>query len=53
MQFIPDVDENKELMVVEGMITDQNSVNRITLSRTIPIGKPLIRKAVLQMIREL
>lgn len=46
MQFIPDVEENNEPLVVEGMITDQNCVNRITLSRSIPIGKPLIRKVV-------
>jgi hypothetical protein len=46
VEFIPDSDENKEQLVVEGMITDQNRVNRIRLSRSLPIGKPLVRKAV-------
>lgn len=46
VEFIPDYDENKEQLVVEGMITDQNRVNRIKLSRSLAIGKPLVRKAV-------
>lgn len=46
IEFIPDSDENKEQLVVEGMITDQNRVNRIRLSRSLPVGKPLVRKAV-------
>lgn len=45
-QFFPDVDENQELLVVEGMITDQNSVNRIRLSRSTPVGSPLVRRNV-------
>jgi hypothetical protein len=45
-QYFPDIDENQELLVVDGMITDQNRVNRIKLSRSMPIGKPLVRKAV-------
>jgi hypothetical protein len=46
VEFIPDSNENKEQLVVEGMITDQNRVNRIKLSRSLPVGKPLVRKAV-------
>jgi hypothetical protein len=46
IQFIPDIDENKELLVVEGMITDQNRVNIIKLSRSLQMGKPLVRKPV-------
>lgn len=46
MQFFPDLDENQELLVVDGMITDQNNVNRIKLSRSLPIGNPLVRKPV-------
>jgi hypothetical protein len=46
VEFIPDSNENKEQLVVEGMITDQNRVNRIRLSRSLPVGKPLVRKAV-------
>jgi hypothetical protein len=45
-QFFPDIDENQERLVVDGMITDQNRVNRIKLSRSMPIGKPLVRKTV-------
>jgi len=45
-QFFPDFDENQDLLVVDGMITDQNSVNRIKLSRSTPVGKPLVRKRV-------
>ena len=47
IEFIPDSDENTEQLVVEGMITDQNRVNRIKLSRSLPIGESLLkRKAV-------
>jgi hypothetical protein len=46
IEFNPDTEENKEQLVVEGMITDQNRVNRIKLSRSLPIGKPLLRKPV-------
>jgi len=46
IEFNPDSDENKEQLVVEGMITDQNRVNRIKLSKSLPIGKPLAFKAV-------
>jgi hypothetical protein len=46
VEFIPDSDENKEQLVVEGMITDQNRINRIRLSGSLPVGKPLVRKPV-------
>lgn len=46
IQFLPEVDENRELLVVEGMITDQNRINTIKLSRSMPIGKPMQRKPV-------
>lgn len=46
VEFIPDSEENKEQLVVEGMITDQNRINRIRLSRSLPVGKPLVRKPV-------
>ena len=45
-QFSPDIDENQQLLVVDGMITDQYRVNRIKLSRSMPIGKPLVRNPV-------
>lgn len=45
-QFFPDPDENQEVLVVDGMITDQNRVNKIKLSKSMPIGKPLVRNPV-------
>lgn len=44
--YYTDVDENQELLVVDGMITDQYRANKIKLSRSMPIGKPLVRKPV-------
>lgn len=46
VEFIPDSEEIKDQLVVEGMITDQNRINRIRLSRSLPVGKPLVRKPV-------
>ena len=46
VEFNPDSNENKEQLVVEGMITDQNSVNSIRLSKSQSIGKPLAFKPV-------
>jgi hypothetical protein len=37
-QFIPKVNEDKELLVVEGLITDQPDTNTIKLSRSLPLG---------------
>lgn len=34
------------MLVVEGMITDHYRVNKIKLSRSMTVGKPLVRKAV-------
>jgi hypothetical protein len=45
-QFIPDTNENKDQLVVDGLITDQNRVNRIKLSRSMAIGTPLISSPV-------
>ena len=38
-QFIPKVNEGKELLVVEGLITDQPDTNTIKLSKSLPLGK--------------
>ena len=46
VEFIPDPEDNNEQLVVEGMISDQNRINRIRLSRSLPVGKPLVRKPV-------
>jgi hypothetical protein len=46
VEFFPDTGKNSELLVVEGMITDQNRVNIIKLSTSTQVGMPLVRKAV-------
>lgn len=38
-QFVPETDEKQELLVVEGLITDQHEVNTIKLSKSLPLGK--------------
>jgi hypothetical protein len=37
-QFIPVIEEDKELLVVQGFITDQNETDTIKLSRSLPLG---------------
>lgn len=37
-QFIPEINENREMLVVEGMITDQPEVNTIKLYKSLPLG---------------
>jgi len=46
VEFHPEIDNNKEQLVVEGMITDQNRTNRIKLSMSTQIGIPLGSKPV-------
>jgi hypothetical protein len=46
VQFSPDSEQNIDQLVVEGMITDMNRVNRIKLSRSVKIGVPLVPKTV-------
>jgi hypothetical protein len=46
VEFIPETEDLKDQLVVEGMITDQNRINRIRLSRSLPVGKPILRKPV-------
>lgn len=38
-QFIPETKEIQELIVVEGLVTDQPTANVIKLSRSLPMGK--------------
>jgi hypothetical protein len=38
-KFIPQISENNELLVVEGLITDQPDTNTIKLSKSLPFGK--------------
>jgi len=37
-QFIPEIDEEQELLVVEGLITDQPGTNTVKLSMSMPLG---------------
>jgi hypothetical protein len=38
IQFIPDVDEGKDFLVVEGLITNQNSAYRVRITRASRLG---------------
>jgi len=38
-QFIPKIDEEKELLVVQGLLTDQGEVDTIKLSKSLPLGE--------------
>ena len=40
-EFDPGIETNQELLVVEGMITDQDRSNRIILSKSTKIGMPV------------
>jgi hypothetical protein len=37
-QFTPEIDEYGQILVVEGLVTNENRANTIKLSRTIPVG---------------
>ncbi len=37
-KFVPETSENKEMIVVDGLITDQPGKNTIKLSRSLPLG---------------
>ena len=43
-QFIPETDENQELLVVNGLISDQPEVNTIKLSKSLPLGRTNLAK---------
>jgi hypothetical protein len=38
-QFVPETDEDKDILVVEGMITDQPESYVVKLSKSMPLGK--------------
>jgi hypothetical protein len=38
-QFVPQIEEEKELLVVQGLITDQQETDTIKLSRSLPLGQ--------------
>ncbi len=43
-QFIPETDEDKDLLVVEGIITDQPGINTIKISKSQPLGGKIASK---------
>jgi len=45
-EFFPDTGDNMEQLVVAGMLTDQEIANKISLSRSVPVGSPLQQKPV-------
>ncbi|MDP3002734.1 MAG: DUF4249 domain-containing protein [Bacteroidales bacterium] len=44
VQFIPETDEDKELLVVEGLITDQPEAYTVKLSKSLPLGRKNVAK---------
>lgn len=38
-QFVPETDEDKDILVVEGMITDRPEAYSVRLSKSMPLGK--------------
>jgi len=44
VQFIPEVDEVKELLVVEALITDQPEAYVVKLSKSLPLGRKNVAK---------
>jgi hypothetical protein len=38
-QFVPQIEEQKELLVVQGLITDQPETDTIKLSKSLPLGQ--------------
>ena len=49
-KFMPEIEESREMLVVEGMITNQPETNRIRLSKSVPLDKKTNIKPVLGCI---
>jgi len=45
-EFIPEVKDVKEHLVVEGLLTDQNRSNKVRLSKSIPLGNVLKKEPI-------
>ncbi|MBS0011559.1 MAG: DUF4249 family protein, partial [Bacteroidales bacterium] len=37
-RFLPEIEEYDKIIVVEGLLTNENRTNHVKLSRTIPVG---------------
>lgn len=44
VQFIPETNEDQDLLVVEGLITDQHDINTVKLSKSLPLGRKIAAK---------
>ncbi len=49
-KFMPEIDESRELLVVEGLITDQFETNRIRLTKSLPLDKKSAVKPIVGCI---
>ncbi len=45
-KFIPEIEEDKELLVVQGLLTDQLAPDTIKLSRSLPLGQRIDARPV-------
>jgi len=45
-QFVPKIEEEKELLVVQGLLTDQHETDTIKLSKSLPLGEVSAAKPV-------
>jgi hypothetical protein len=45
-QFIPKTNESKELLIVEGLITDKSGVSSISLTKSMPLGQKSLANPV-------
>jgi hypothetical protein len=49
-KFMPEIEESRELLVVEGLITDQPETNRIRLTKSMPLDKKSTIKPIVGCI---
>lgn len=45
-KFIPEIEEDRELLVVQGLLTNQNEPDTIKLSRSLPLGQKIDARPV-------
>ena len=45
-EFVPQINEDKKLLVVDGLITDQPDTNTIKISYSFPVGKRIVSNPV-------
>ncbi|HLO58998.1 MAG TPA: DUF4249 domain-containing protein [Bacteroidales bacterium] len=45
-EFIPELREQNQMLVVEGLLTDQQETQTIKISRSLPIGRNIIKRPI-------